>query len=132
MSRELTIRYDEADHCLRSTSAELPGIVVFAFPNRQPSFAIDYAFEPTATPPGVTPVSMEEEGIGSTATAVSIEEVVEGCAGHDELRHLYGIACQAMRDGSGVLLASQEFAVLRDLVNFVEEVAQAIEEKLDP
>lgn len=127
----LTLRYDESEHVLRSTN-ETPGVVVFAFPDREPSLAVDYAWETSRQARGVTTVTMHPEGIAPTATAVSIEDCVAGCVGADELRHLYGIACQAVRDGAGVLLAAQEFATLRELVDYVEKLAGAIEDRLDP
>lgn len=126
----LILRYDEADHVLRSTG-ETPGVVVFAFPDEIPSLAIDFAWEPTSSPAGVTTATMYPEGIAPTATAVSIEDCVEGCVGDDELRHLYGIACQAVRDGAGILLAAQAFPALRKLVDYAEELAEAIEKRLE-
>jgi hypothetical protein len=127
---DLVLRYDPTDHCLRSTG-EPPGIVVFAAPGGVPTLAIDYAFEPSTKPAGVTPIRFDEDGISPTSTAVSVEAAVEACVGDDELRHLFGIACQAVRDGAGVLLAAQDFAQLRAFVDLAEEYAEAIERRLD-
>lgn len=126
----LILRYDGADHCLRSTG-EPPGIVVFAAPGGEPTLAIDYAFEPATKPAGVTQIRFDSEGMTATSTAVSVEEAVEACAGHDELRHLYAIACQAVRDGSGVLLAAQDFGQLRAFVDYAEQLAEVIEGRLN-
>lgn len=127
---DLVLRYSESEHSLRSTG-DPPGIVIFAYPGGHPALAIDYAYEPERYPEGVTTMTMHEEGISPTATVVAAEDLVKACIGGEELRHLYAFASQAVRDVVPIFLAAQNFDALRETVDFVHDLAAAIEWRLD-
>lgn len=130
MTRDIAIRIDDLGNL--HVFGELAGVVVFAFPNESPSLAVERAWEPHNAPPLTTTVEQFADGISPTAEPVEIEDLVAACPGDAELRGLWLFVAQTFHAGIQVLLGQQNFVGMRELVDYVEKVAEAIEARLAP
>jgi hypothetical protein len=131
LSAAIVIRWSPSENTLRSTG-EPPGVIVLAFPDGHPTFAIDRGWEPHTAPPGTTTADWFEEGISPLAEPVSIEDAVEACFGREEVKHLYQLGAQTFHMAIQVMLGAQAFDAMRELVAFMEDLADAVNERLAP
>lgn len=130
MSDRIVIRWAQTEHVLRSTG-EPAGILVLAFPEGRPSFAIDRAWEPGMGPPGATVVEDFDAGISPLAEAFDVADVVAACFSRLELEQLWLWTLQQFHVASQALFARQKFDEARALVDWAEEVAKAIDARAE-
>lgn len=124
----IVLRWSPIERTLRSTG-ELAGILVLAWPDQHPTFAIDRGWEPRPES-AETVISSFEEGISPLAEPVSIEEVVEACFSREECKALWLFTVQVFHAGAQVLVGQQAFEKIRELVDFAEETAAALDRRL--
>ena len=133
MTADLVIRYSASEHSLRSTGDLAGVLVVSRLGGLEPTLAVDSSYDPELypLPTGSTTATFQEDGISPTATPVDAGDVVDACIGDQELRHLYALVGQGLRDGLPILLGAQAFDAVRAMVDLVEDVAAKVESRLE-
>lgn len=130
MSPTIVIRWSPEENTLRSTG-EPPGVVVLAFPGGSPAFAIDRGWEPHTAPPGTTTADFFAEGISPLAEAIATDDLVEACFDRAAVAHLYQLGAQTFHMAIQVMLGAQAFDAMRELVEFMENLAFLVNERLE-
>jgi hypothetical protein len=125
---EVVLRWAPQERTLRSTG-DLAGIIALSYPDDGPTFSIDAAWEPHSEAAD-TVVTTFADGISPTATPVSIEQCVRGCATPAELTHLWLFTVQGVHRAIAYLFGSQSFDLAHASIDFIERVASAIETEL--